>query len=71
MGGDLFDVIPLPDSRFAIILADVSGKGTPASLIATYGRDTLEEVFLDVVRGRAHQAHDRVERDKTAERQVS
>jgi ABC-2 type transport system ATP-binding protein len=45
--------------------------GTPASLIATYGRDTLEEVFLDVVRGRAHQAHDRVERDKTAERQVS
>ena len=45
--------------------------GTPASLIATYGRDTLEEVFLDVVRGRAQQAHDRVERDKTAERQVS
>jgi ABC-2 type transport system ATP-binding protein len=26
--------------------------GTPESLIATYGRDTLEEVFLDVVRGR-------------------
>jgi ABC-2 type transport system ATP-binding protein len=26
---------------------------TPAALIATYGRETLEEVFLDVVRGRA------------------
>jgi ABC-2 type transport system ATP-binding protein len=26
---------------------------TPAKLIATYGRDTLEEVFLDVVRGLA------------------
>ena len=26
---------------------------TPARLIATYGRRTLEEVFLDVVRGRA------------------
>ena len=26
---------------------------TPARLIATYGRGTLEEVFLDVVRGRA------------------
>jgi ABC-2 type transport system ATP-binding protein len=28
---------------------------TPAKLIATYGRGTLEEVFLDVVRGRAKQ----------------
>jgi ABC-2 type transport system ATP-binding protein len=28
----------------------------PAKLIATYGRETLEEVFLDVVRGRARQA---------------
>jgi ABC-2 type transport system ATP-binding protein len=26
---------------------------TPATLIATYGRETLEEVFLDVVRGQA------------------
>jgi len=29
---------------------------TPAKLIATYGRGTLEEVFLDVVRGRAKQS---------------
>jgi ABC-2 type transport system ATP-binding protein len=29
---------------------------TPAALIATYGRETLEEVFLDVVRGRARHA---------------
>lgn len=36
VGGDLFDVIPLPDGRFAIILADVSGKGTPASLIMAF-----------------------------------
>ena len=36
VGGDLFDVIPLADSRFAIILADVSGKGTPASLIMAF-----------------------------------
>jgi ABC-2 type transport system ATP-binding protein len=38
--------------------------GTPASLIATYGRDTLEEVFLDVVRGRAgvHRAQGEGER---------
>jgi ABC-2 type transport system ATP-binding protein len=31
---------------------------TPAALIATYGRETLEQVFLDVVRGRARQAAD-------------
>jgi sigma-B regulation protein RsbU (phosphoserine phosphatase) len=36
VGGDLFDVIPLADSRFAVILADVSGKGTPASLIMAF-----------------------------------
>lgn len=36
VGGDLFDVIPLFASRFAIILADVSGKGTPASLIMAF-----------------------------------
>jgi sigma-B regulation protein RsbU (phosphoserine phosphatase) len=36
VGGDLFDVIPLGGSRFAIILADVSGKGTPASLIMAF-----------------------------------
>jgi len=26
---------------------------SPANLLARYGRDTLEEVFLDVARGRA------------------
>jgi ABC-2 type transport system ATP-binding protein len=32
--------------------------GTPSELIATYGRRTLEEVFLDVVRGRPPDAVD-------------
>jgi ABC-2 type transport system ATP-binding protein len=46
--------------------------GTPAGLIATYGRDTLEEVFLDVVRGRGHHAHERGgERNTAPERQAS
>jgi ABC-2 type transport system ATP-binding protein len=45
--------------------------GTPASLIATYGRDTLEEVFLDVVRGRAQQARDSAERRAVPERKAS
>jgi len=34
VGGDYFDVIELPDSRTLFALADVSGKGMPAALLA-------------------------------------
>jgi ABC-2 type transport system ATP-binding protein len=44
---------------------------TPAALIATYGRETLEEVFLDVVRGRARHASDAVEPPTAPNRQSS
>lgn len=33
IGGDYFDVIKLNDNKVALIIADVSGKGTPASLL--------------------------------------
>lgn len=33
VGGDYYDVIRLPDDRFVIAIGDVSGKGTPASLL--------------------------------------
>jgi len=33
LGGDLFDFIPLPDNNLGLAVADVSGKGVPASLI--------------------------------------
>jgi hypothetical protein len=40
-------------------------------LIATYGKETLEEVFLDVVRGRARQDTDRLGRGTEPERKAS
>ena len=33
VGGDYFDFIPMDDSRLALCLGDVSGKGLPASLL--------------------------------------
>jgi len=33
VGGDLYDVIPMPDASWLVYIADVAGKGLPAALI--------------------------------------
>jgi sigma-B regulation protein RsbU (phosphoserine phosphatase) len=35
IGGDFYDIISLPDQRYAFVVADVSGKGIPASLLVS------------------------------------
>ena len=32
-GGDYYDLLPLPDGRWGILVADVSGHGTPAAVV--------------------------------------
>ncbi|MGH9313132.1 MAG: PP2C family protein-serine/threonine phosphatase [Vicinamibacterales bacterium] len=33
VGGDFYDILPLPDGRVVVALGDVAGKGSPASLL--------------------------------------
>jgi sigma-B regulation protein RsbU (phosphoserine phosphatase) len=41
LGGDFYDFIPLPDDNVGLVIADVSGKGVPASLIMASVRAAL------------------------------
>lgn len=41
LGGDLYDFIPLPQGNLGVGIADVSGKGVPASLLMASVRSAL------------------------------
>ena len=47
VGGDYYDMVCLPDERFGFIVADVSGKGLPAAMLAT----NLQGAFAGVALG--------------------
>ena len=42
VGGDLVDIVELPDSRFCLVLGDVSGKGVAASLFMAAAQSAIK-----------------------------
>lgn len=46
VGGDYYDCIPLKDGRYALVIADVSGKGIPAALLVSTFQASLH-AYLD------------------------
>jgi ABC-2 type transport system ATP-binding protein len=53
---NMAEVERLADRVILLHAGRIIEDDTPARLIETYGRETLEDVFLDVVRGRVKQA---------------
>ena len=47
VGGDYFDIISLDKSRLGITIADVSGKGTPASLLMSNLQASLHSLIRE------------------------
>ena len=45
LGGDAYEVTPLPDGRLAVAIADVCGKGTPAALVMASAQATLRDLM--------------------------
>ena len=41
VGGDFYDVIPLPDGRLGFVIGDVTDKGVPAALVMSATRSVL------------------------------
>lgn len=47
VGGDLVDIVPLPEDRLAVVVADVSGKGVAASILMAICRTHLRHALED------------------------
>ena len=68
---NMAEVERLADRVILLDAGRIIEDGTPARLIETYGKATLEEVFLDVVRGRARERVQRPEDEVLPARKAS
>jgi serine phosphatase RsbU (regulator of sigma subunit) len=79
VGGDFFDVFPLPDGEWVVLIGDVSGRGPRAAALTALARYTLRaaavgatspsavlKVLNDVVRRELEAAYEGDERFLTA-----
>jgi serine phosphatase RsbU (regulator of sigma subunit) len=44
VGGDLYDLLPLPDGQLGLVIGDVAGEGVPAALLMATTRTILRSV---------------------------
>ncbi|WP_310376687.1 SpoIIE family protein phosphatase [Catenuloplanes atrovinosus] len=47
VGGDFYDVMPLPDGRWLVVVGDVSGKGVQAAAVTGLVRDVIRVLAHD------------------------
>ncbi|HYN97221.1 MAG TPA: SpoIIE family protein phosphatase, partial [Pilimelia sp.] len=47
VGGDFYDVVPLPDDRWLVVVGDVSGKGVQAAAVTGLVRDVIRVLARD------------------------
>ncbi|BCB86293.1 hypothetical protein Psuf_036060 [Phytohabitans suffuscus] len=47
VGGDFYDVVPLPDERWLVVVGDVSGKGVQAAAVTGLVRDVIRVLVRD------------------------
>ena len=48
VGGDFFDYFPIDDNRICFLIADVSGKGTPAALFMMTAKTMIKDYALNL-----------------------
>ena len=51
VGGDWYDYFQLPDGKWGVVLADVSGKGMPAALLMSATRGLLRAIAENTAQG--------------------
>ncbi len=72
LGGDYYDILPMPDGRTAVTIGDVSGHGLPTGLVAAAARASLATfVELGLPPGDAFvRLGRRTERSRASERRL-